>query len=60
MKPEIKTYPFELVLVRTYDEFDPVKGLKSYLDKVGIDYIFGVDSFHFTTEDDRELARWVM
>ena len=53
-------YKFELTVTRTYDEFDPVKDMRSYLDKVGIDYIFGVDSFYFLNEDDRELARWVM
>lgn len=53
-------YQYELVIIRTYDEFDPVKSLKSYLDNLEIPYIFGVDTFYFKNKDDKELARWVM
>lgn len=53
-------YPFELTVIRTYDEFDPVKSLRTYLDKMEIPYIFGIDAFYFIDEHDRELARWVM
>ena len=52
-------FPFNLTIIRTYDEFDPVKDLKALLDKMGIEYIFGVDTFYFKTVDERELARWV-
>lgn len=52
-------FPFDLTIIRTYDEFDPVKDLKALLDKMGIEYIFGVDTFYFKTDDERELARWV-
>lgn len=53
-------FNYKLIIVRTYDDFDPVKKLREYLDKADIKYIFGVDTFYFTNSDDRELARWVM
>lgn len=55
-----KHYNRVLTIIRTYDAFDPVKSLRSYLDKAEIEYIFGVDTFYFTNDEDRELARWVM
>lgn len=54
-----KNYPFKLVVWRSYNDDDCVEGLRKYLNAQNIDYYFKTDSFHFKTEEDRNLAQWV-